>query len=87
MPYTAAREQDILTIRLKGIEVNATESLAYNYFIPSQNLKNFIRYVCQIFVLFKIGFEYILVCRLNKIHLLVFMVQHIYRKNHYLKTS
>ena len=46
MPYTAAREQDTITIQLKGIDINATDSLAYNYFIPSQNLKNFIRYVC-----------------------------------------
>jgi len=46
MPYTVAREQDSVTIQLKGIDVNATDSLAYNYFIPSQNLKNFIRYVC-----------------------------------------
>jgi hypothetical protein len=49
MPYTVAREQDSVTIQLKGIDVNATDSLAYNYFIPSQNLKNFIRYVCFIF--------------------------------------
>ncbi len=46
MPYTAAYEQDSIIIQLKGIDMNATESLAYNYFIPSQNLKNFIRYVC-----------------------------------------
>ncbi len=46
MPYTAAREQDAIIIQLKGMDINGTESLAYNYFIPSQNLKNFIRYVC-----------------------------------------
>ncbi|CAF1036217.1 unnamed protein product [Adineta ricciae] len=46
-PYTAAREQDSILIQLKGIESNATESLSYNYFIPSQNLKNFIRFIEQ----------------------------------------
>jgi hypothetical protein len=45
MPYTAAREQHEIVIRLKGIDTNATDSLAYNYFIPNQNLKNFLRYV------------------------------------------
>ncbi len=49
MPYTAAREQDTITIQLKGIDINATDSLTYNYFVPSQNLKNFIRYVCLMF--------------------------------------
>jgi len=33
-----------------GIDINSTDSLAYNYFIPSQNLKTFIRYVSQIFI-------------------------------------
>ncbi|CAF1008863.1 unnamed protein product [Adineta steineri] len=47
MPYTAAREQNSVMIQLKGIDLNATDSLAYNYFIPSQNLKNFIRYIEQ----------------------------------------
>ena len=47
LPYTAARQQDSITIHLKGIDANAVDSLAYNYFIPSQNLKNFIRYVCS----------------------------------------
>ncbi|CAF0974994.1 unnamed protein product [Adineta steineri] len=47
MPYTAAREQNAIMIQLKGIDLNATDSLAYNYFIPSQNLKNFIRYIEQ----------------------------------------
>ncbi|CAM4857476.1 unnamed protein product [Rotaria socialis] len=47
MPYTAAHVQDTLTIYLKGIQSNTTDSLAYNYFIPSQNLKNFIRYIEQ----------------------------------------
>ncbi|CAF4329563.1 unnamed protein product [Rotaria socialis] len=32
---------------LKRIQSNTTDSLAYNYFIPSQNLKNFIRYIEQ----------------------------------------
>ena len=45
MPYTAAREQTDIVLHLKGIEINATDSLAYNYFIPNQNLKNFVRYV------------------------------------------
>jgi hypothetical protein len=85
MPYTAAYEQDSIVIRLKGIDMNATESLAYNYFIPSQNLKNFIRYVCSI-VPIEIRFKTILLLfRLNKIVLLVFMVQHIYRKSPCLK--
>ncbi|CAF4629322.1 unnamed protein product [Rotaria sp. Silwood1] len=47
IPYTAAHEQDTITIQLKGIQINATDSLAYHYFIPSQNLKNFIRYIEQ----------------------------------------
>ncbi|UJR23738.1 hypothetical protein I4U23_026715 [Adineta vaga] len=47
MPYTAAREQNTILIQLKGIENNATDSLGYNYFIPSQNLKNFIRFIEQ----------------------------------------
>ncbi|CAF4845387.1 unnamed protein product, partial [Rotaria socialis] len=34
MPYTAAHVQDTLTIYLKGIQSNTTDSLAYNYFIP-----------------------------------------------------
>lgn len=46
LPYTVAHEQDKISIQLKGNQANAAESLAYNYFIPSQNLKNFIRYVC-----------------------------------------
>ena len=45
LPFTAARERDSITIQLKGIDMNATESLAYNYFIPSQTLKNFIHYI------------------------------------------
>ena len=53
-PYTAAREQDSIFIQLKGVESNATESLAYNYFIPSQNLKNFIRFVCVRFLVVQI---------------------------------
>ncbi|CAF0742860.1 unnamed protein product [Rotaria sordida] len=47
IPYTVAYEQDTITIQLKGIQMNATDSLAYHYFIPSQNLKNFIRYIEQ----------------------------------------
>lgn len=47
LPFTAARERDSITIQLKGTDMNATESLAYHYFIPSQNLKNFIRYIEQ----------------------------------------
>ena len=45
MPYTAAREQTDIALHLKGIEINATHSLAYNYFFLNQNLKNFICYV------------------------------------------
>jgi hypothetical protein len=44
MPYTATREQDNI-IQFKEADINATESLAYNNFIPSPNWKNFIRYV------------------------------------------
>jgi hypothetical protein len=84
MPYTAAREQNAITIQLKGIDINATESLAYNYFIPSQNLKNFIRYVGGIFII-EVIYKNILLLRLNKILMLVFMEQPIYRKNGYLK--
>jgi hypothetical protein len=47
MPYTAAREQTDIVLHLKGIEINATDSVAYNYFIPNQNLKNFVRYVSE----------------------------------------
>lgn len=36
-------------IIMLGIEMNSTDSLAYNYFIPSQNLKTFIRYVSYIY--------------------------------------
>lgn len=45
MPLIAAKEQKEVVIHLKNIESNSTDSLAYNYLIPNQNLKNFIRYV------------------------------------------
>lgn len=78
MPYTAARQQDSITIHLKGIDTNATDSLAYNYFIPSQNLKNFIRYVCFLSPCKRI---LILFFRSNKILMSACMVQHIFRRN------
>lgn len=53
MPYTAAREQKQIIIQLKNLDVNSTDSLAYHYFIPSQNLKNFIRYVRWSKIFFK----------------------------------
>ncbi len=51
MPYTVAQEQSTITIHLKGIDMNSTDSLAYNYFIPSQNLRTFIRDVSRIYSL------------------------------------
>jgi hypothetical protein len=51
MPYTVAKEQNIITIQLKGININSTDSLAYNYFIPSQTLRTFIHYVSEIYQL------------------------------------
>jgi hypothetical protein len=33
---------------MSGIDINSTDSLAYNYFIPSQNLKTLICYVGHI---------------------------------------
>lgn len=83
MPYTAARERDSITIQLKGIDMNATESLAYNYFIPSQNLKNFIRYVRFGSIIDRLSA--ILFFRLNKIRSLVSMAQLISRRNPYSK--
>lgn len=47
MPLIAAREQKELVIYLKNIETNSTDSLAYDYLIPNQNLKNFLRYIEQ----------------------------------------
>ncbi|CAF0737811.1 unnamed protein product [Didymodactylos carnosus] len=49
LPYTIVHDQALqtVTICLKGAESNSTDALAYNYFIPSQNLKNFSRYIEQ----------------------------------------
>ncbi|CAF1023821.1 unnamed protein product, partial [Didymodactylos carnosus] len=49
LPYVIVHEQSLQTVNicLKGIESNSTDALAYNYFIPSQNLKNFLRYIEQ----------------------------------------